>query len=94
MSGPHRSFYPTAKAGQDPREVKPVASADSTITSSGVTLSLPEHVTFTPNELKMLGRWLFALAHEAEEVGARGVIGLTSGYDVTAGKVVPSPADK
>ena len=87
--GTHRSYYPHAKKGEDPRTVKPTIKADSVITSDRVEIDVLEnHRRYTPRELKSMASWLYALAHEAEEAATSGFISAAKSYDVTKEKVI------
>jgi hypothetical protein len=90
----HRAFYPNARPGQDPKSLRPIARAAPVVDTQGVRIDfLVPRRSFTPDELKMLGRWLFALGHETDELGKAGLISSSQSYDVSASKVVPRPAD-
>lgn len=87
--GPHRQFYPNARRGQNPRNIKPIIKADPVITADGVKLTVmdPER-SYTPDELKSLAKWLYSLSHEAVEVAASGYVSETKSYDVTQERVI------
>ncbi len=90
----HRFWYPNAKKEQDPKKVPPVIKAEPVITSQGVLLSFSNPSRrYTPDELRMLARWLYALSHESTDIAASGLISETQSYDVELSKVVLPPAD-
>jgi hypothetical protein len=89
----HRQFYPSARKGQRPQDVQPIAKADPLITSDGVKIDVLESPkSFTPKELQMYARWLYALSHEAEEIAKSGHISATKGYNVDRDEVVSLPS--